>query len=133
MDLDGKNGHKRFGLIAGAEMIRTEEQKKYHRETMSRYYAANPEKFKRRALGWAKKNADKRLAITNRWRNLNRLAVHAHDAVAAAIKNGKLKRPSNCQQCGIVCRPEAHHHNGYEKEFQLDVIWLCSQCHEDAD
>lgn len=50
----------------------------------------------------------------------------AHYAVSNAIRDGKLKRNSACEACGIECRTEAHHHD-YSKP--LDVHWLCKACH----
>ena len=53
----------------------------------------------------------------------------ARVAVYRAIKNGKLVRPMECQQCGEKCKPDGHHHNGYDKAHYLDVVWLCRKCH----
>jgi len=114
-------------------MARTEEQKKYHRESMSRYYYADKKKYQERAENWRKKNPKKRLVITNRWRVNNREKVRAHYAVADAIKNGKLRRSLYCQHCGVFVKTEAHHHRGYAKKFRLDVVWLCHPCHKRAD
>lgn len=51
----------------------------------------------------------------------------AHDAVARALRSGKLvRRP--CSTCG-ASRAHAHHHNGYGREHRLDVAWLCPACH----
>ena len=58
----------------------------------------------------------------------------AHEAVRRAIKKGTLTRPTSCTKCGnSKQRIEAHHHNGYEKESWLDVIFLCTSCHRTAD
>lgn len=43
-----------------------------------------------------------------------------------AIKSGAVVRPSQCSQCGIQCRPHAHHPD-YRKP--LDVMWVCARCH----
>ena len=40
-----------------------------------------------------------------------------------------LSRPSRCASCGSEDDLQAHHHNGYDREHWLDVIWLCSRCH----
>ena len=53
----------------------------------------------------------------------------ARIAVYRAIKRGQLVRPSECENCSKPCKPEAHHHKGYGKEYRLDVQWLCTQCH----
>jgi len=59
--------------------------------------------------------------------------ILARNAVWAAIKKGRLVRPDSCSGCGRICRPEAHHHRGYEKDVCLDVEWLCPKCHRRAD
>jgi|JI7StandDraft_1071085.scaffolds.fasta_scaffold265956_2 hypothetical protein len=53
----------------------------------------------------------------------------ARVAVFRAVKSGKLVRPETCSSCGKSCKPQAHHHKGYDKENRLDVVWLCSGCH----
>ena len=107
---------------------RTEKQKKTHRESMKRAYAANPEKFKQRVRKWQKENNYSSI-YTTRWRKSHREIARARYAVSDAVKSGKIQRPDKCQSCGVSCRPEAHHHKGYEKEFRLDVLWLCGPCH----
>lgn len=73
----------------------------------------------------------------SRWRadnpESNAKLRKAHWAVDNAVRSGKLVRPEHCQGCGSLCKPEAHHHNGYEKEHWLDVVWLCDICHAKAD
>ena len=51
----------------------------------------------------------------------------AHAKVAYAVRTGKLIRPSQCANCQKECKPQGHHHKGYEKP--LEVVWLCQQCH----
>lgn len=50
----------------------------------------------------------------------------AHNRVSAAIKNGALTRPEECEICSQNCKPEAHHPDYREP---LNVAWLCSGCH----
>lgn len=66
-------------------------------------------------------------------RPYNPLKGTAHIAVYRALKNGRMIRPEACESCGGVGKTEAHHHNGYEKEHRLDVVWLCRKCHDLAD
>jgi hypothetical protein len=59
----------------------------------------------------------------------------ARSAVNKAVKRGDLKRPVECDECGVEPNPasdgratiQAHHHKGYEAA--LDVVWLCPTCH----
>lgn len=58
---------------------------------------------------------------------------NAYRAVDAALKCGVLVKPDVCSGCGCPSsehRIEAHHHD-YSKP--LDVIWLCTPCHEKMD
>jgi ribosomal protein S27AE len=63
-----------------------------------------------------------------------RLPEHnaARVAVYYAIQTGKLTRPKACSRCGKPCKPEAHHHRGYDRANRLDVLWLCRSCHHEA-
>lgn len=60
----------------------------------------------------------------NEWRKRNREKQSAHNAVAKALKKGKLiKKP--CVKCG--CENSQAHHDDYNKP--LDVVWLCPKHH----
>jgi hypothetical protein len=52
--------------------------------------------------------------------------VQGKNAIAIAVRSGKIIRPSLCYFCGIDCKPDAHHPD-YNKP--LDVLWLCKSCH----
>jgi len=66
-----------------------------------------------------------------RWREHrkeeNKPKFNAHKMVMYAIKLGVVKRPNQCSECGIECKPEGHHED-YSRP--LDVIWLCKVCHK---
>lgn len=55
---------------------------------------------------------------------------HARLNAQYAVKTGRLV-PSPCQECGEP-RVQAHHYLGYEREHQLDVLWLCRKHHAAA-
>lgn len=50
----------------------------------------------------------------------------AYNAVARAIRSGKMVRPERCQGCDQPAELKAHHED-YRRP--LDVIWLCARCH----
>ena len=52
----------------------------------------------------------------------------ARDAVYKAVKDGRLIRPLQCQDCGEE-KPLQAHHVSYERERFLEVIWVCRKCH----
>jgi hypothetical protein len=62
-----------------------------------------------------------------------KIKIQARLAVSDRVIRGKLIRSESCQQCGLLCKTEAHHHKGYERKYWLDVIWLCPECHRVID
>lgn len=51
----------------------------------------------------------------------------ARIAVGNALRDGKLKKPPECEICA-VCDDRLHgHHEDYTKP--LEVIWVCAACH----
>ena len=59
----------------------------------------------------------------------DRYKILARKAVTRAVKNGILIPSVTCSECDCLTKTEAHHHRGYEKSRQLDVVWLCRYCH----
>ncbi|ELY4027185.1 hypothetical protein SMY33_003700 [Cronobacter malonaticus] len=64
--------------------------------------------------------AKKRFIQRNPWKR------KAHIIVGNFLRDGKIKRPLQCEQCGSKCKPQAHHCD-YSKP--TDVMWLCHECH----
>lgn len=64
--------------------------------------------------------------IQERWRKQHPYRRHAHSALAAAVRAGKII-PQPCLICGE--KAEAHHPD-YSRP--LDVVWLCSPHHKQA-
>lgn len=73
------------------------------------------------------KTKHKRNSIANnKWRKNNPLAYKAHIIVNNAIRDGKLTKPSSCENCNKKTKVEAHHKD-YSKP--LNIRWLCIKCH----
>jgi len=74
------------------------------------------------------KNPERIKAMTaqsRKWRAEDRRRSAAHNAVARAVKSGKLV-PQPCERCG---REDAMaHHESYDRP--LDVVWLCQPDHK---
>lgn len=84
-----------------------------------------------RAYDMARAKLDHRVAaakaVTARRRAENPEMYMAHCLVNNAVRDGRLKKPSQCQWCGRVARIHGHH-DDYSKP--LDVMWLCAPCHK---
>ena len=61
------------------------------------------------------------------WRNRNPAIYQAHSMVNNAVRDGKLFKPSQCEDCNDETTLHGHHCD-YNKP--LDVMWLCDPCHK---
>lgn len=52
----------------------------------------------------------------------------AHNAVAQALKDGRLQKPSQCCGCIRIGSDLVAHHEDYH--WPLAVWWLCRACHD---
>ena len=59
--------------------------------------------------------------------------VMVRERIRSAIDAGLLVRPTECEQCGRKCKPEAHHPVSVEEITTIhqvfDIVWLCRSCH----
>ena len=53
----------------------------------------------------------------------------ARTQLTSALRNGELRRPSRCEDCGELA-PVDGHHTDYQRP--LYVVWLCEICHQRA-
>lgn len=90
---------------------------------------------------WVEKNREKRAATlrashrkkppgwrrerTRDYRSRNPEKYYAHNALYAAVRDGRLTKLDTCEDCGGP-DPQGHH-DDYSKP--LDVRWLCRVCH----
>ncbi len=105
---------------------RTNRQKnlEYYR-AYDRSRADNLERVIARAMYAQSNRAKIKIARSGKqWRKLHRYAQQAHNAVARAVRSGKLK----AQPCELCRAGKTHaHHDDYSKP--LAVRWLCPECH----
>jgi hypothetical protein len=90
-------------------------------------YRRNREHYIVKAQKWAAENRERCNSNYRAYRKLYPQENAARSKVGYALKTGKLLRPDHCSKCKIKCKPEAHHHRGYDKP--LEVKWLCKSCH----
>lgn len=58
--------------------------------------------------------------------------ARAQQRVNYAVSMGWITKPEACESCGRTVRLHGHHHRGYAREAELDVLWLCPRCHTAA-
>lgn len=109
------------------------------------YYLAHREEIIAKAKAYSEAHPEKRKKIMHKWykthKNPNaipRIPMPQEEAkhrravrtrTVNARRRGRINQAPACMICGSVCKTEAHHHNGYSKEAELDVIWVCHPCH----
>lgn len=95
------------------------------------WYDAHRDEVIEKVTARAKSNPAARRAYNARARaRTTPQEQYARARVNREIKQGRLTRATQCQGCGKQGgRIVAHHHNGYEMESVLDVVWLCTACH----
>jgi hypothetical protein len=101
----------------------TEERLRYQSDTSTRarmnayarqYAREHPEAIRAAVARYHARNPDKR---------------KAHRAVRYAVRTGRLVvQPCWCGEMKV----QAHHHNGYDAQHILDVVWLCRPHHRQA-
>ena len=102
-------------IMYDRERRRTDEAKQKRRERQEELRKLNPEEFRRNKTEAQRKSRAKQKLKTNARANL-----------ANAIIRGEIIKPTKCDNCGRKGYLEAHHED-YSK--QLDVLWLCRNCH----
>lgn len=118
-------------------VIRKAKAAEYARQWRKR----NPEKSKKATLDCFHRNRvrycenrkskkSEIAAYMRSYRKKNKDKMAAYWTVKTALKRGKLLKPACCQRCkALTTKLQAHHHNGYDVEHRLDVVWLCTPCH----
>lgn len=74
--------------------------------------------------------AAKYKATMDAWHMRNPDAGKAYKRLHAAIDRGEMPRAKDCTcvRCGNIAN-DYHHHNGYGRGHELDVIAICKSCH----
>lgn len=99
----------------------------YYRE-FDRKRANNPDRVQARRDYKATEVGQKAALRCNKaWRKRNPASYQAQNAVNNAIRDSKLLKPSECQECRKVTALHGHHCD-YNKP--LEVMWLCEVCHK---
>ena len=117
-----KNG--KGGLTAHCKTCQIKRSKKYARE--------NKKKVQANCRAWEARNPEKVLAIRRRASAKFPERKETRLAFQRAIYSGEIVR-GPCEVCSSTHKIQGHHHKGYDIEHALDVVWLCSKHHREAD
>lgn len=113
------------------------------REYSRAWRAAHPGKAWEYVREWRKANPERRREIERKYRSQftpserkqrekmrNAVRSTAWRRLREAIEEGRIHKPSRCEDCGVVFPVEQihGHHEDYTKP--LNVIWVCRGCHQ---
>lgn len=126
--------YKRFRFLAWRTYIRDKCKSCHTKEisiNSSKWAKLHTDRVKEISKRFFKSESGKKAMLRGsiKYKINNPDKAKSHRAVYYAVKTGRLVRPSNCSKCFIECKPQAHHHNGYDLQNLLNVIWLCNKCH----
>ena len=91
--------------------------------------AANIEYYREYDVARAKTKERRELSVKQcrRYRELNKVKHAAHVLVSNAVRDKRLIKDTECQECGKSDVALHGHHDDYTKP--LEVRWLCPACH----
>ncbi len=73
----------------------------------------------------------KRQAISRQMQKKYPEKFRARNALARAVRSGKIIKPTECSKC-FESKPKIEgHHADHSKP--LEVVWLCTSCHADEE
>ena len=90
------------------------------------HYEKNWERERGVRERWIRDNKDAHRAAQRKYLAKNKKKKQANQKINNGIRDGKVKRPDTCDDCGKTCKPQGHHED-YDKP--LDVVWVCTRCH----
>jgi len=67
------------------------------------------------------------------WSKVVTQKEHARNLLNAAVRRGRIQKPSKCSQCGKTLSRfhiQAHH---ADHALPYDVVWVCATCHAQLD
>jgi len=86
-----------------------------------------------RVREWRKNNPERaaahRVGEYRRMSPEQKQKVKARSKLNLYVRRGKIQKPDSCQICGFPGVLHGHHHKGYQKPHDLDVVWMCEPCH----
>jgi len=115
---------KRAYRERNAERLRSDNRE---RMTLKRSTAEGAERARQITRESRQRHRDEHSARDKERRRLEPVKARAREAVANALRRGRLVRPSSCSMCGTTERVIHAHHDDYARP--LDVRWLCASCH----
>jgi hypothetical protein len=103
------------------------EKADYYRSYDAHRYQNDP-RVKARHRRYAKTEAGKasRQKARDKWLKASPEKRAAHIILGNAVRDGKINKPKQCEQCGKPGRIDGHHHDYTQP---LNVKWLCKYCH----
>lgn len=120
------------GYVNSCKDCHSKKSRKYRLDNIEKIRAydrkrSRLEHRKEQSVKYKKAAASRRIIISDvtAWRKKNPEKHKAQNAVAIAIRAGKIKKRP-CEKCGTIDNIHAHHED-YSKP--LDIMWLCSKHH----
>lgn len=96
------------------------------RDGSRRWREKHREQFRARKRVTNAEQSEARVAYN---RGVPQLVKRARWALAAAVKEGRLRKPESCERCGTKTPSRRLHGHHSDYSHPLSVTWLCTICH----
>lgn len=112
------------------QYLKTKTGRKSKRKSARKYYHGKLGQSTRNTWQQSKTGKDSHKQNNHKHRTRFPECIKARNAVAYAVKTGRLPHPDSLQ-CHYGDHPaqQYHHHKGYAPEYWLDVVPVCVPCH----
>ena len=114
-----KKYHQRWYLKRKGTAHHKELQNKNRRK----YYEKHKEEISKKRREYYLKN---RKPLKEKVGPEEKIKERARSYTHWALRSGKIRKPINCEKCGLECKTEIHHKNYFKP---MDIQFLCSPCH----
>ena len=132
----GKDRQVKDGLSRRCKQCNSVRNKIWYKEhperklSVKRYSDSHKNEVREKVRKWNRAHPERVMDKVRKWIKANPEKYKAHNAVAIAVRARKLApvRTTKCVRCNGQAS-QYHHHKGYSKENQLNVVPVCVTCH----
>lgn len=126
-----ENSRQRYAADPNSTERQRLKSRRLRAANLGKRYEYDPVRARASAKAQRAANPEAARAASARQKVLNRLRTRANVAVQYRVRRGYFPPAWTmvCECCQEAQAAHWHHHKGYEEEYRIDVIAMCTVCH----